>query len=81
MSATGLWTIKPQWVVTPGKHTNKQKLHAGNTYFQCSLSLFHLGLWQFNSFLLISLLFLFVPHNLVHIWRYSFVSDLPEESL
>jgi hypothetical protein len=22
--ATGLWKIQPQWVVTPGKHTNKQ---------------------------------------------------------
>jgi hypothetical protein len=22
--ATGLWKIKPQWVVTPGKQTNKQ---------------------------------------------------------
>jgi hypothetical protein len=26
MPATGLWKIQPQWVVTPGKQTNKQKL-------------------------------------------------------
>jgi len=23
--ATGLWKIQPQWVVTPGKQTNKQR--------------------------------------------------------
>jgi hypothetical protein len=26
--ATGLWNIKPQWVVTPGKQTNKLLLTA-----------------------------------------------------
>jgi len=36
-------------------------------HFQCSLCFFHPGLWQFNSFPLISLLFIFVRHNLVHI--------------
>jgi hypothetical protein len=25
--ATGLWKIQPQWVVTPGKQTNKQTYH------------------------------------------------------
>jgi hypothetical protein len=27
MSATGLWKIQPQWVVTPGKQTNKRNRH------------------------------------------------------
>ena len=30
--ATGLWKIQPQWVVTPGKQTNKQQLQVIQTF-------------------------------------------------
>jgi hypothetical protein len=38
---TGLWKIRPHWVVTPGKQTNKQKTNRIVLQENCVLSKFN----------------------------------------
>jgi hypothetical protein len=43
--ATGLWKIQPQWVVTPGKQTNKQTfLLCKNELFYCAVGCVNVGI-------------------------------------